>query len=192
PLHARPLDLVYFTFFLASIATPHVQCHIPASLLMDFQGLLYPNTYFPWIPEWYIEFSGDPLIGGLVRREEGLVWFKCFLVLELLFQFPVFLLGMRGLWKGAYFPPMPLRHTDSPAGSRSIYILILFYGASTATTTLPCILHVIGTDELATGQMWMLLSSYIPFFLLPLGMAVDMAFRIYGIMEKGSVDKKRE
>ncbi|KAK0446864.1 transmembrane protein 6/97 [Armillaria borealis] len=167
PLSARPLDLIYFTFFL---------CHIPASLLMDFQGLLYPNTYFPWIPEWYIEFSGDPLIGGLLRREEGLVWFKCFLVLELLFQFPVFLLGMRGLWKG----------------SRSIYILILFYGASTATTTLPCIFHVIGSDALATGQMWMLLSSYIPFFLLPFGMAVDMAFRIYGIMEKGSVDKKRE
>ncbi len=61
----------------------HVQCHIPASLLMDFQGLLYPNTYFPWIPEWYIEFSGDPLIGGLLRGEEGLVWFKCFLLLEL-------------------------------------------------------------------------------------------------------------
>ncbi|KAK0202733.1 transmembrane protein 6/97 [Desarmillaria ectypa] len=170
PLSARPLDLVYFTFFL---------CHIPASLLMDFQGLLYPKTYLPWIPEWYIKFSGDPLIGGLLRREEGLLWFKCFLVLELLFQFPVFLLGMRGLWKG----------------SRLIYVLILLYGASTATTTLPCILHIIGSDGLATGQMWMLLSSYIPFFLLPLGMAVDMAFRIYGIIEKGSVDdalKKRD
>ncbi len=90
PLSARPLDLIYFSFFWQVLRhrhpfpmLNHVQCHIPASLLMDFQGLLYPNTYFPWIPEWYIEFSGDPLIGGLLRGEEGLVWFKCFLLLEL-------------------------------------------------------------------------------------------------------------
>ncbi|KIK63554.1 hypothetical protein GYMLUDRAFT_133462, partial [Collybiopsis luxurians FD-317 M1] len=163
PLTSRPLDLIYFCFFLS---------HIPASLLLDFQ-LLYPAEYVPTfllsLRNWYIEFSADPLISGAARgaTQDELVWFGCFAWLELLFQFPTFILGIRGLWND----------------SRSIYVLILAYGASTATTTLPCILHILKEKSQVTdAQLLILLSSYIPFFLIPLMMAVDMGFRVYGII----------
>ncbi len=64
---------------------------------------------------------------------------------------------------------MPLHHNDHPAGSRSIYILILFYGASTATTTLPCIFHVIGSDALATGSNVDVAIELYPFLLTSVG-----------------------
>ncbi|KAF9047200.1 hypothetical protein BDZ89DRAFT_1099290 [Hymenopellis radicata] len=159
PLSSRPLDLLYFSFFIM---------HIPASLLVDLQALLYPNTYLPSLPEWYTGYSADPLIRGAMLKESQLVWFNCFLYVEMIFQLPVFVIGALGLWKG----------------SKSIYVLLLAYAASTATTTLPCIAFVIHrSDSLTTEQLVMLLSSYIPFFLLPFAMAVDMALRLQNIVQ---------
>ncbi|THU86226.1 hypothetical protein K435DRAFT_684042 [Dendrothele bispora CBS 962.96] len=163
PLTQRPLDFLYFSFFLT---------HVPASLLIDFQAL-YPPSYVPSLllnlQRWYVGFSGDPLIGGMAQGKgnDELVWFSTFVWLELLFQFPVFLLGMKGLWKG----------------SKSIYPLLLAYSASTATTTLPCVFFILKSAyQISSAQQAMLLSSYIPFFLVPFGMALDMACRLYSIV----------
>jgi len=85
-----------------------------------------------------------------------------------LFQVPTFVLGIRGLLK------------NSP----KIYPLLCLYGASTATTTLPCLLHVTKAfydEALTTFQYGILVSGYIPFLLIPLCMAVDMASRLYKI-----------
>ncbi|KAE9392417.1 hypothetical protein BT96DRAFT_830607 [Gymnopus androsaceus JB14] len=173
PLIARPMDLIYFCFFIS---------HIPASLLLDFQ-MLYPSALVPSflleLQNWYITFSADPLISGAVRGEllGELFWLKCFVWLELLFQFPTFFLGIRGLWNG----------------SRSIYVLILAYGASTATTTLPCIFYILKENaKITSEQQLILLSSYIPFFLIPLMMAVDMGFRLYNIVASSDVKQKAE
>ncbi|KAF9070014.1 transmembrane protein 6/97 [Rhodocollybia butyracea] len=174
-LTSRPLDLVYFCFFLT---------HIPASLVLDFQ-MLYPASYIPsFLPKLqnlYIEFSGDPLIAGAARGDLNgeLVWLWCFAWLEMLFQFPTFFLGIRGLWNN----------------SRSIYVLILAYGASTATTTLPCIFFVLresAAGNITAAQLLILLSSYIPFFVIPLIMAIDMGFRIHNIIAAGEAKQKHE
>ncbi|KAF5355274.1 hypothetical protein D9758_006060 [Tetrapyrgos nigripes] len=172
PLSSRPLDLVYFIFFLT---------HIPASLLLDFQAI-YPASLLPsqlsQLQKWYLEFSGDPLIGGMTggKGNDELVWFATFVWVELLFQFPVFLLGMRGLWKG----------------SKGIYVLLLAYGASTATTTLPCIFFILkSAAQVTSAQEALLLSSYIPFFLIPFGMAVDMAVRLSKIVSQAGSEKKK-
>lgn len=81
--------------------------------------------------------------------------------------------------------------------SRSIYLLMLVYGASTATTTLPCLTVLLSTpvtsvQTIAAGiqsitvfQYFLLLSSYIPFFLLPLFMTVDMALRVAKLLQAG-------
>ncbi|OCH87826.1 hypothetical protein OBBRIDRAFT_837098 [Obba rivulosa] len=180
PLSSRPLDMLYFIFFMI---------HLPATLLVDLQAL-YPAHLVPpviaQIPEYYITMSNDPLIGGvmgLIGDPAHFVWFRTFLFLEALFQIPVFILGMRGLWND----------------SRSIYVLLLIYAASTTTTTLPC-LSVILTTPLTTLktqvadiafitplQQWLLLSSYIPFFLIPLMMTIDMAFRVLHLVRAGSM-----
>ncbi|KIP07059.1 hypothetical protein PHLGIDRAFT_30164 [Phlebiopsis gigantea 11061_1 CR5-6] len=174
----RPLDFVYFCFFLM---------HVPATLLVDLQAL-YPVSMTPKfiaaLPEFYVKMSQDPLVGGAMGyfgRPENYVWFKSFLSLELVFQLPVFVLAMRGLLNG----------------SKKIYLLMLIYAASTTTTTLPCLAVVLATpltspETLAAKmisvtyeQRLLLLSSYVPFFLIPLTMTVDMAFRILRLIQKG-------
>ncbi|KAI0918070.1 hypothetical protein AcW1_007047 [Taiwanofungus camphoratus] len=178
-LTSRPLDLVYFTFFMI---------HLPATLLVDLQAI-YPTSMVPAmiskIPELYIAMSSDPLIGGAMGyfgQLDSYVWFKTFLMLEAFFQIPVFIFGMRGLWKD----------------SRSIYVLLLIYAASTSTTTLPCLAVILTTPltssqtvtaelvSITSEQRLLLLSSYIPFFLIPLVMAVDMATRVSKLVKAGS------
>ncbi|TFY76901.1 hypothetical protein EWM64_g7109 [Hericium alpestre] len=42
-----------------------------------------------------------------------------------------------------------------------------------------------GVQSVTLEQRLMLLSSYVPFFLLPLGMALDMAFRVRALAKEG-------
>lgn len=117
------------------------------------------------------------------------------------FQFPTFFLGIRGLLNGTYFiPRAQLAKTNHALtlGSRLIYILLLIYGASTATTTLPCVAIILATPttspatvaqgivSVTAAQRLLLLSSYVPFMVIPFVMAVDMAIRIAGLIKKGA------
>ena len=82
--------------------------------------------------------------------------------------------------------------------SRAIYPILLIYAASTATTTLPCLALILSTPttsvstvaqgivSITSAQRSLLLSSYVPFFLIPLGMAVDMAFRVVRLVKIGA------
>lgn len=80
-------------------------------------------------------------------------------------------------------------------GSRTIYILLLAYGASTATTTLPCVMVILATPQtnpalrqivsVTTAQRTLLLLSYIPFFVVPLVMALDMSSRVLTYVRAG-------
>ncbi|KAJ7068689.1 transmembrane protein 6/97 [Mycena amicta] len=159
PLTSRPLDLVYFGFFVS---------HIFASLCIDFQPL-YPQNLVPNFlrdfAAWYIRSSNDPLLKAAFGHHEPLPWFTSFLFLEVTFQFPVFFLAARGLWKD----------------SQKIYVLMLIYAASTATTVWACLATIV-TSTVAPHELAMLLSSYVPFFIIPLVMTVDMAFRIHHIV----------
>ncbi|KAF8506660.1 hypothetical protein F5888DRAFT_1644316 [Russula emetica] len=164
PLTSRPMDLVYFIFFLI---------HIPSTLLVDCQTI-WPKQLFPKflqdIPFWYVGMSGDPLVGGamgILGDGSDLAWFKSFLYLEALFQLPVFVLGANGLWR------------DSPG----IYGLLALYGASTSTTTLACIAMII--DAPTTSACNLCAISYVPFFIIPLCIGVDMAFRLHKLASAG-------
>ncbi|KAF9475209.1 hypothetical protein BDN70DRAFT_957713 [Pholiota conissans] len=178
PLLARPLDFLYYLFFTV---------HLPASLLVDLQWI-YPKQFIPSFMSgflnFYIDLSRDPLIGGLAGvfgDNTHLTWFKTFITLEAIFQIPVFIIGLQGLRKG----------------SRSIYPLLAAYGASSATTTLACLTTVLQTPFVLPGasakgvvgvtqaQRLLLLSSYVPFFLIPLIMAVDMSMRVAKLVQRG-------
>ncbi|KAI0333900.1 hypothetical protein GY45DRAFT_1271173 [Cubamyces sp. BRFM 1775] len=184
PLAQRPRDLVYFLFFAI---------HLPATFLVDLQAL-YPKTWVPGIianiPKFYVEMSNDPLIGSAMgyfgqSQTEAYTWFRSFLMVEAFFQVPVFIVGLRGLWKG----------------SSSIYVLLLIYAASTTTTTLPCLAVILSTPisptplsaigiSLTAEQSLLLLSSYIPFFLVPLVMTIDMAIRVQTLVSAGQEKQK--
>lgn len=105
---------------------------------------------------------------------------------------------MRGLLKGMTGSTVtcmvPLSNVTD---SKKIYLLLLIYAASTTTTTLPCLAVVLATPltspatlaskviSITAEQRLLLLSSYIPFFLVPLVMTVDMAFRVFKLMNAG-------
>lgn len=114
------------------------------------------------------------------------------------FQVPVFILGIRGLWKGkkTYYIIFSVP-ADLRLDSCAIYLLLLIYGASTSTTLLPCLAVLLGTPitspetiaanviSVTWSQKQLLLTSYIPFLILPLLMTVDMALRISKLVQIG-------
>lgn len=191
PLLSRPLDLVYFCFFAS---------HIPATLFFDGQAV-YPSSLVPQALKdanaWYLAWTRDPLIGNVAGAESGFLgaWFRSFVILELVFQLPTFFVGLRGLWKD----------------SRSIYPLLLIYGASTATTTLACIATFLASPTSpgasasealtlanfsipapTTEQIRTLLGLYMPYLLVPLLMTIDMAQRIGKLMGRAASKEGKE
>lgn len=83
--------------------------------------------------------------------------------------------------------------SDSPG----IYGLLALYGASTCTTTLACVVTIMDTPTTSAAtiaqkvisitpeQRVLLLCSYIPFFVIPLWIAVDMALRLQKLASAG-------
>ena len=65
--------------------TPESQIHIPSTILLDLQAT-YPQHLIPKplrdASEWYIAFSGDPLINGVFHGGPDFNWFRAFLYLE--------------------------------------------------------------------------------------------------------------
>ncbi|BGP55171.1 hypothetical protein JCM8202v2_002768 [Rhodotorula sphaerocarpa] len=108
----------------------------------------------------------DPLLTN--ANAPLFAWFQSFIILEVLFQVPVFCVGIRGLWKR----------------DASIWPLLALYGASSSTTTLACLATVLTMPGLSPDHLAKLLGSYVPFFLIPLAMAVDYGMRVTEVMRK--------
>ena len=89
-------------------------------------------------------------------------------------------------------------------GSKRIYPLLLIYGASTATTVLPCLVTVLSQSDPSTltyapsssgllhlgftatrEQKLKLVGAYLPLMVVPFGMMVDMSFRLSALVEAG-------
>ena len=59
--------------------------------------------------------------------------------------------------------------------------LILFYGASTSTTLVPTLYYALteqANPKYTTLEFGNILATYIPFLLIPLGMALDMGVKL--------------
>ncbi|WVR09147.1 hypothetical protein IAU60_006209 [Kwoniella sp. DSM 27419] len=152
---------------------PHCLGSQPISILLDMQTL-YPahwlqGTRLQAFFHWSISLARDPILGGAISGSREFTWLRYFLYLEGFFQVPCFAIGAWGLWRN----------------DKRVYPLLLAYGASTATTLLPC-LGAIFTSQpkppFTTTEIATLLSEYIPFLLIPLGMAIDMAVKLTKIV----------
>ena len=67
---------------------------------------------------------------------------------------------------------------------------MLAYSASSCTTTFGCLAILWASTGPTKFQMALLLGSYIPFFLVPFGMAIDMTVRL--IKAQGTKTHKSE
>lgn len=72
--------------------------------------------------------------------------------------------------------------------------LLLAYGASTTTTLIPTLTYLLNptivSPPLTSSELLTLLSSYIPFLLIPLTVTIDMGWRLMTIIGQAQ-DKKR-
>ncbi|KAL1747420.1 transmembrane protein 6/97 [Schizophyllum fasciatum] len=187
PLTSRRWDLLYVIYFLT---------HVPPTLLLDLQSI-YPKEHVPafmsGLLRTYFDFLHDPLVGRAAgfygeKATEEMLWLRTFMTLEAVFQLPVFFIGAYCLIKSAC--------------TTSLYPLLLIYGASTATTTLPCLVYLYATPDsdewtqasnvpsITPNERLILLSSYAPYCLIPLVMAVDMAFRLGRSKKSGKAAKR--
>ncbi|KAM0748075.1 hypothetical protein T439DRAFT_328062 [Meredithblackwellia eburnea MCA 4105] len=146
--------------------------HIPITLLIDGQAIFCSKSIYPSFLRPIYDFASkdDPLL------QNNLVpWFQTFIVLEMVFQLPVFVIGAIGLKKR----------------SPKIYPLLTIYGTSCATTTLACLSTVIFDPRPSVqSQLPKLLGSYVPFLLIPLSMAVDYGSRLVGLVGEKSEEKR--
>ena len=55
---------------------------------------------------------------------------------------------------------------------------MLAYSASSCTTTFACLAILWSSTDPTQFQMSLLMGSYVPFFLVPFGMAIDMTLRL--------------
>ncbi|KAJ2912635.1 hypothetical protein MD484_g7782, partial [Candolleomyces efflorescens] len=185
----RTLDLVYVAFFLV---------HIPATIILDLQAI-YPAWLIPapvkFLGDLYMTMTNDPVVGSVGGYfgpdvQQQFLWLKCFMWTEALFQLPTFFYGAYNLYHNLNAP--------------KLYPLLVAYGASTAMTTLPCLAVLLTTPSVETAvsegskmvvrslnhsgvwlkpgltaaQRMLLLGSYVPFFVIPLVIAIDMAIRL--------------
>nr|ODN88626.1 hypothetical protein L203_02636 [Cryptococcus depauperatus CBS 7841] len=159
----RKLDKLWFAFFAF---------HLPISLLLDLQPI-YPSSLVPAPLKsfllWSANLTRDPILLGAASGDPMFAWLKCFLWLEGTVQVPCFILGLWGLWNN----------------DKRIYPVLLFYGASTSTTLFPCLQTILRVEAFpphTTAETMNLLAEYVPFLLLPLGLAIDMGLRIVKII----------
>ncbi|KAK4687981.1 sigma intracellular receptor 2, partial [Tremellales sp. Uapishka_1] len=156
----RPLDQIWFAFFIM---------HIPTTLLLDVQCLYPPgllkNTPFPAFLDWYLSFSRDPILLGAGSGLREWDWLRKFIWMEACVQLPCFIIGAIGLWRN----------------DKRVYPVLLAYGASTATTLVPTLSALLAdyvSPPLTPSELGLLLSSYLPFLFIPLGIALDMGIRL--------------
>jgi len=142
--------------------------------------------------DWSLEVTADPItLAALGRRHgppEDFAWVKPFFYLEGCIQFPLFFIGLWGLWNG----------------SKRVNLLLLIYGASTATTVLPCLATILALPttsdltikaaiySLTDAQRTILLQSYIPFLVLPAMMMVDFGIRTLKLVSVAERALKKE
>ncbi|KAJ1306872.1 hypothetical protein OPQ81_007857 [Rhizoctonia solani] len=150
-LKKRPLDFLYLVYFAI---------HIPPTVLMDLQVVL-PQV------------AGAMGLHGVPTQ---FTWFYTFLVLEELFQLPLFILGIYMLRKNSPYTPILLAVYGSHVTTTMAPVLATFL--ATPSTGSSASEKVVRFSSLNSSQLSMLLSSYIPFLVIPLLMAIDGTRRL--------------
>jgi len=128
-------------------------------------------------------------MGNFAKGTPEFSWFRSFIQLEAAFQLPVFVIGAYCLYHNY----------------KSIYPILLIYAASSVTTQIPVFSYILSYNSLPAvqatpslklrpEQLAMLMSSYVPFFLAPFCMMVDMARRLRQVLKaaEGALDRSKK
>lgn len=151
---ARKLDLLYLVFFII---------HIPIMLTVDLSGYYPPLPFLQAIRDlrtWYIATYRD------LYFIKPPVHFHVFLALEAVYHVPL------SIW----VVPAILR--DDPL----VPLHLLIWSIETSLTTLVCVVDVLNWPGYSGQEVLALQQLYVPYFVLALGMGIDMFLRTKNII----------
>lgn len=132
--------------------------HIPITILVDSQAII-PREHFPlfarnMLDDFLRDFK-DPLMTPPLE-----IWFKSFIYSELVFQFPMFFVGVYAFAKRSNAP--------------WIRILLIMYGSFVVATMVP-ILTVLATHREEGYNPYACVGFYAPYMIFPAAVALFMA-----------------
>ena len=147
-----PINSTFRTIACVFFAT-----HIPATILMDSQALLPPSVvpgFARGLLDFHVRANHDPLM------ERQPVWFKSFILFELLFQLPFFFIGYHAFYHGRNWVRIPG----------------IAYGVHTATTLVPILAEILAAESIpspaARAQLFLI---YLPYLVIPAMIAILLA-----------------
>jgi hypothetical protein len=145
--------------------------HIPATILMDSQALLPPSvvpSFARALLRFHCEQNADPLMA------DPPVWFKSFILFELLFQLPFFFIGFKAFYERKNWIRIPG----------------VVYGAHTATTLVPILAEILHSDSFPDeAARWKLFFIYLPYLIVPASMAYVLGVDAKPFGAKGGTNK---
>lgn len=156
-----------------AIACVFFLTHIPATILMDSQAIL-PKSVVPTFAQallkFHVETNHDPLM------DSQPVWFKSFILFELLFQLPFFFVGFYAFYKRCNWIRIPG----------------IAYGAHTATTLIPILAEILYSTAIPNTEARIkLFLIYLPYLLIPATIALLCALEEKPFGRAGDVKSKR-
>ena len=131
--------------------------HIPATVLMDSQAI-FPPSVVPGFAKSLLKFHVDTNHDPLMAQQP--VWFKAFILFELVFQLPFFFVGFYAFYKQCNWIRIPG----------------IAYGTHTATTLIPILAEILYSNAIPDGGARLkLFLIYLPYLVIPAMIAVLLA-----------------
>mmetsp|Transcript_2078 Transcript_2078/g.4668 ORF Transcript_2078/g.4668 Transcript_2078/m.4668 type:complete len:168 (+) Transcript_2078:300-803(+) len=141
--------------------------HIPATIMMDSQAIL-PSWVVPGFAKALLKFHVDTNHDPLMAQQP--VWFKAFILFELVVQLPFFVVGLYAFYKQCNWIRIPG----------------IAYGVHTATTLIPVLAEILYTEDIPSGGARLkLFLIYLPYLAIPLMIAVLLAMEEKPFGKKG-------
>ena len=161
-----PINATFRAIVLVFFAT-----HIPATILMDSQAILPPAVvpgFAKSLLRFHVRTNHDPLM------EWQPVWFKSFILFELLFQLPFFFIGFKAFYERKNWIRIPG----------------VVYGAHTATTLVPILAEILHSDSFPDeAARWKLFFISLPYLIVPASMAYVLGVDDKPFGAKGGTNK---
>mmetsp|Transcript_18130 Transcript_18130/g.25807 ORF Transcript_18130/g.25807 Transcript_18130/m.25807 type:complete len:176 (+) Transcript_18130:92-619(+) len=144
-----------FSIFFAS--------HIPITLFIDGQ-VIFPKNWVPKPCQDALEFYSRTFSDHLMTPPYDNIFFSSFVLCELLFQLPFFVVATYALVT-----------SDKISGKGWFRSACMIYGAHTTTTLVPILASIV-TEKATTGiQKMTLFLFYFPYLLFPLWLTIIAA-----------------
>lgn len=155
-----------------AIACVFFLTHIPATVMMDSQALL-PAAVVPGFAKALLAFHVDSNHDPLMAQQP--VWFKSFILFELLFQLPFFFVGFYAFYKQCNWIRIPG----------------IVYGTHTATTLIPILAEILYSKAIVgEAARLKLFLIYLPYLVIPAAIAVLLALEEKPFGKAGDANKR--